>query len=291
MWKTRYGEHEVVVRTGVGKPLSILDEIENPQEFYGDPLVDHMVSFGKTFESLIGTYSGKFATTTDIVILEHHYNEAVQIIKLIDSLAQKLIADKRLYDDLHMAQEYFELAKAGYSLMRKHQSEFGITDGVPVSLERGGLVATRLGLGLPKDSQIENEVRVVTKRVHPKNNPHDLAVTVKWRDVEKMKTSIDGQAIEVIDFVNPASGASTVAFLLAGETLGVQPRLVAHRSISATKQGIMFNQLALADRGIKSSYYSLGICSEMNELYYLSDPGRAVGDAGHILRHNLPKWY
>jgi len=114
-------------------------------------------------------------------------------------------------------------------------------------------------------------------------------VTVQWRDREKLKT-IDGQEILLSDFVNPASGSSGLALVVAAKELGVKPIQINHRSISCTRQGVIFVRKALQEWGISSTFYSVGECDELNEMYYLTG-GRAVADAGHVLRHFLPKWY
>ena len=45
---------------------------------------------------------------------------------------------------------------------------------------------------------------------------------------------------------------------------------------------------ALTEMKIESTFYSVGVASELSPNYYLIGD-RAVADAGHILRHFLPK--
>ncbi len=268
-----------------GQTINVLPMLRHPEEFYGDSRVDQVVKFGGVFEPLIGK-SDQQLPAEGVVVLEHHYDEAKKLMDQVNQLAQQVIKDAKLYDDLSFCQEYFNLAKAGYEMLNKHKPVVGI----PVSLERAGLVTTRLTLELGKDEKIDNEVRVVTKRTHLKAEPETyLTVTVKWRERDKLKT-INNQEVLLSDFVNPASGASGLAFILAAKELGIKPKKINHRSISLTRQGVGFVRRELEALGIASSFYSVGECNELNNMYYLIGT-RAVGDAGHLLRHFLPKWY
>ncbi|OIP03986.1 hypothetical protein AUK18_00880 [Candidatus Beckwithbacteria bacterium CG2_30_44_31] len=219
------------------------------------------------------------------MILEHHYIEAKKLMDKINKLAQQVIADAKKYDDVGFCREYFELAKAGYEMLTKYDPV-----GIPTSLERAGLVTTRLALGLGPDAVIDNEVAVVTKRTHLIGEPEtNLSVTVKWRDQDKLK-QINGREILLSDFVNPASGASGLAFILAAQAKGLRVAKVNHRSINLTRQGVVFVRKELDKLGIGSTFYSVGECNQLNQMYYLSGK-RAVADAGDLLRHFLPKWY
>lgn len=268
-----------------GQTINVLPLLRHPEEFHGDTKVDQVVKFGGVFEPLIGK-SDQPLPTEGVVVLEHHYDEAKKLMDQVNQLAQQVIKDAKLYDDLSFCSEYFNLAKAGYEMLNKHKPVAGI----PVSLERAGLVTTRLTLELGKDEKIDNEVRVVTKRTHLKAEPETyLTVTIKWRERDKLKT-INHQEVLLSDFVNPASGASGLAFILAAKGLGAKPKKINHRSISLTRQGVGFVRRELEALGIASSFYSVGECNELNNMYYLIG-NRAVGDAGHLLRHFLPKWY
>ena len=175
-------------------------------------------------------------------------------------------------------------------MLHKHEKQFKIDDlKLPaISLERAGLVTTRLALGKSKNAILKNEIRVVTKRTHLKGEPTtNLSVTVLWRDKDQLK-QINNQPILISDFVNPASGASSTAFILAAEKLGIKPAKIYHRSISLTQAGVLLMKKALTEMGIESVFYSVGAASELGPSYYLIG-NRAVGDAGHILRHFLPK--
>lgn len=264
--------------------LNVLSLLKHPEEFYGDPQVDYLIQFGPKFEGLIGKCENELPKE-GVVILEHHLNEAKKLMDKVNILAQQVIADATKYDDISFCQEYFELAKAGYRLLDKYEPK-----GIPVSLERAGLVTTRLVLGLDQDAVINNEVAVVTKRTHLINEPEtNLSVTVSWRDRDKLK-EIDGREVLLSDFVNPASGASGLAFVVAVKELGIKPKQINHRSISLTRQGLVFVRQELDKLGIASTFYSVGECSGLNSMYYLTGK-RAVADAGHLLRHFLPKWY
>lgn len=274
-----------------GQTINVLPMLRHPEEFHGDSRVDQVVKFGGVFEPLIGKHDDSLPKD-GVIILEHHYDEAKKLMDQVNQLAQQVIKDAKLYDDLSFCQEYFNLAKAGYEMLNKRKQEFNLENKnlIPVSLERAGLVTTRLTLELGKDEKIDNEVRVVTKRTHLKAEPETyLTVTVKWRDIKKLKLA-DGKQVLLSDFVNPASGASGAAFLVAAQTNQVKPKRVNHWSISLTRQGVVFIREALRQMGIESQFYSVGECDELNSLYYLIGT-RAVGDAGHLLRHFLPKWY
>jgi len=255
-----------------------------PEDFHGSTKVDHLVKFGGSFVSLIGK-SDAVLPKDGVMILEHHLDAAKKLMDKINNLAQKIIADPTKYDDVGFCKEYFELAKAGYRLLDQYEPK-----GIPVSLERAGLVTTRLALGLDQDAEIDNEVAVVTKRTHLIGEPEtNLSVTVSWRDQGKLKT-VDGKEVLLSDFVNPASGASGLAFVLAAQAKGLRVAKVNHRSISLTKQGVIFVRKELQELGIGSSFYSIGECNQLNEMYYLVG-SRAVADAGQALRHFLPEWY
>ena len=297
--KFDFGGKEIEILSAEdGGLINVLDLLKNPKEFYGDPQVDYLIKFGSVFEGLIGKYKGQYGewdknelADEGVVVLEHHYDEAKQIMNKVNDLAQQIIADAGKYDDKSTAQEYFELAKAGYEMLKKHEQEFGFEQkGTPVSLERAGLVTTRLALSLDKDAKVKNEVKVVTKRTHLKSEPGTyLSVTVKWRDKSDFK-KLDKARIFMSDFVNPASGASGAALVTALLMNQVRPVGVDHRSISLTRQGVMFIKQAFKALEVETRFYSLGECDELNDSYYLIG-NRAVGDAGHILRHFLPAWY
>jgi len=273
-----------IVSPKVGKKLDVLPLLKFPADFHGSTQVDHLVKFGDSFISLIGKSEASLPKE-GVMILEHHFNEAKKLMVKINELAQQVIADAKKYDDVGFCQEYLELAKVGYKMLAKYDSV-----GIPTSLERAGLVTTRLALGLGPDAVIDNEVAVVTKRTHLIGEPEtNLSVTVKWRDQDKLK-QINGREILLSDFVNPASGASGLAFILAAQAKGLRVAKVNHRSISLTRQGVVFVRKELDKLGIGSTFYSVGECNQLNQMYYLSGK-RAVADAGDLLRHFLPKWY
>lgn len=273
-----------IVSAKPGERLDVSPLLKFPQDFHGDMNVDHLVKFGPAFAGLTGRHD-EALPKTGVMILEQHDGGAKKLMDQINALAQKIISDARFYDDPGIASEYFNMAKEGYRMLDKYEPK-----GIPVSLERAGLVTTRLALNLSQDAEIGNEVAVVTKRMHLKDEPaENLSVTVQWRDREKLK-SIDGGELLLSDFVNPASGASGLAFVVAAKEMGYVPAQINHRSISCTSQGVNFVRQELDKLGIKSTFYSVGVCHEMNEMYYLIGD-RAVADAGQVLRHFLPKWY
>jgi len=278
-----------IVSAKLGEKLDVLPLLKFPEDFHGSTQVDHLVKFGDSFAGLIGKSDAELPKD-GVVILEHHVDEAKKLMDKINALAQAIIADSTKYDDAGFCREYFELAKAGYQLLDKYEPKGGLRGEYPVSLERAGLVTTRLALDSEQNAVIKNEVAVVTKRTHLIGEPEtNLSVTVQWRDKEKLRT-IDGQEILLSDFVNPASGASGLAFVVAAKELGVKPKKINHRSISLTRQGAVFVKKELQELEIESNFYSVGECNELNNMYYLIG-NRAVADAGHVLRHFLPEWY
>lgn len=286
------------------KKFQISGLLKNPLDFHGDINVNYLIKFNGIFEKLIGKYRGQFGqwkkdklTRLGVVILEYDVREARKVLNAISKLAQKLVDDPKLYNDKQLSKEYFDLIKEGYRLLKKYESQFGFENNyIPVSLERAGLVCTRLAKSLGKDAKIKNEIRVTTKRTHLINEPEThLAVTVTWKNRQRLKT-IDNEAVELNDTVNPASGASGGAFVIASLKEGVKPSSILHRSIVATRQGILFIRKAFKQMNIETKFYSLGECDELNSSYYLvgknmSGEKRIVADAGHILRYFLPNWY
>lgn len=289
---------KVVIQSGKnGKKINVTPYLLDPNGFFGDPLVDHIVKFKDLFKKLIGRYQGEFGQWSlknleknQIFVLENYYRDAKYLMDKINEVAQKIVHNPNLYHDTGIAKEYFLLAKKGYEMLRKHEKQFKIDDlKLPaISLERAGLVTTRLALGKSKNALLKNEIRVVTKRTHLKGEPTtNLLVTVLWRNKSQLK-EINNRSILISDFVNPASGASSSAFILAAEKLGIKPSKIFHRSISFTQAGVLLMKKALTEMEIKSVFYSVGAASELNSNYYLVG-NRTVGDAGHILRHFLPK--
>lgn len=298
--RIHFADREVEIFSPVnGETMDVFSLLQNPEEFHGDTNVHNLFRFHDLFEPLIGKYDGFLGewnpdTLPDmgIVVLEHYYDEAGNLMDEIDELAQQAIIKPKLYDDIPFCREYFYLADAGYKLLLKYQGDFEVGDtfGTPVSLERAGLPSTRLAMGLDTDAIVEDELRVVTKRTHLKgDNETHLSVTAKWRDKEALD-QIAGQNIMVCDFVNPASGASVAALALGALYNGAKPKSIEHRSISLTQQGALFNHQAFDDLGIRTTFMSVGVANELNEMYYLVGE-RSVGDAGHFLRHFLPTGY
>lgn len=280
-----------------GHKIDVTSFLLDPDSFFGEHKVDFLVKFKDTYSKIIGKYHGQFGPwniktleKNQIFILENYYDNAKYLMDKINVIAQKIVFNSVFYHDTGIAQEYFDLAKAGYDLLTKHEKQFKIEDkNLPaISLERAGLVTTRLALGKSKNAKLKNEIRVVTKRTHLKGeSTTNLSVTVLWRDMEQLK-QINNKSILISDFVNPASGASSAAFILAAEKLGIKPSKIFHRSVSLTQAGVLLMKKALTQLGIESTFYSVGVASELSPNYYLIG-NRAVADAGHILRHFLPK--
>src|SRR3989339_1523163 len=248
-----------------GNKLDVKPLLLDPDNFFGDHEVDFLVKFKDLYTSIIGKYHGQFGKwnlkdleNNKIFVLENYYDNAKYLMDKINVIAQKIVFNSVFYHDTGIANEYFLLAKEGYELLNKHEKQFKIEDrNLPaISLERAGLVTTRLALGKSKNAKLKNEIRVVTKRTHLKGEPTtNLSVTVLWRDKEQLK-QINNQAILISDFVNPASGASSTAFILAAQKLGVKPKKIFHRSISLTQAGTLLMKKALTEMGIKSTFYS-----------------------------------
>lgn len=280
-----------------GHKIDVTPYLLDPDNFFGDHKVDHLVKFKDTYTKIIGKYHGQFGPwntkileKNQIYILENYYDNAKYLMDKVNEIAQKIVFNSVFYHDTGVAKEYFALAKEGYELLTKHEKHFKVEDqDLPaISLERAGLITTRLALGKSQNAKLKNEIRVVTKRTHLKGEPTtNLSVTVLWRDREQLK-QINNQEILISDFVNPASGASSAAFILAAGKLGIKPSKIFHRSISLTQAGVLLMKKSLNELGIKSVFYSVGVASELSPNYYLIGD-RAVADAGHILRHFLPK--
>ena len=289
---------KVVIQSGKdGKKLNVTPMLLDPENFFGDHNVDHLVKFKDLYKKIIGPYHGQFGKwnlknleKNQIFILENYYDNAKYLMDKINEIAQKIVYNSVLYHDVSIAKEYFLLAKEGYEMLRKHEKQFKIDDlKLPaISLERAGLVTTRLAIGASKNADLKNEIRVVTKRTHLIGEPTtNLSVTVLWRNKKQLE-SINNKAILISDFVNPASGASSAAFILAAEKLGIKPSKINHRSVSLTQAGVLLMKKALTEMDIESVFYSVGVASELSPNYYLIG-NRAVADAGHILRHFLPE--
>jgi hypothetical protein len=289
---------KVVVQSGKNNSkIDVTPLLLDPDNFFGEHKVDHLVKFKDLYKKIIGKYHGQFGEwrlkdleKNQIFILENYYDNAKYLMNKVNEIAQKIVFNSVFYHDTGIANEYFLLAKEGYELLRKHEKQFKIEDlHLPaISLERAGLVTTRLAMGKSRNAVIKNEIRVVTKRTHLVGEPTtNLSVTVLWRDKNQLK-KIDKQPILISDFVNPASGASSAAFILAAGELGIKPSKIFHRSISLTQAGVLLMKKALTEMGVESVFYSVGVATELSPNYYLVGD-RAVADAGHILRHFLPK--
>src|SRR3989339_1142628 len=290
--------NKVIIQSGKdGHKIDVTPMLLDPENFFGDHDVDHLIKFKDLYVKIIGKYHGQFGKWSlkdleknQIFILENYYDNAKYLMDKINEIAQKIVYNASFYHDESVAKEYYLLAKEGYEMLHKYEKQFKIEDQnlSAISLERAGLVTTRLALGKSKNAILKNEIRVVTKRTHLKREPTtNLSVTVLWRDKDQLK-KINNQPILISDFVNPASGASSAAFILAAEKLGIKPSKIYHRSVSLTQAGVLLMKKALAEMGIESVFYSVGVASELSPNYYLVG-NRAVADAGHILRHFLPK--
>jgi len=289
---------KVIIQSGKeGSKINVTPLLLDPDSFFGDHQVDHLVKFKDLYTKIIGKYHdqlGKWSIKNleknHIYILENYYDNAKYLMDKINVIAQSIVYNASFYHDESVAKEYYLLAKEGYEMLHKHEKQFKIDDlKLPtISLERAGLVTTRLALGKSKNAILKNEIRVVTKRTHLKREPTtNLSVTVLWRNKNQLK-QINNQPILISDFVNPASGASSAAFILAAQKEGIKPSKIFHRSVSLTQAGVLLMKKTLTEMGIESVFYSVGVASELSPNYYLIG-NRAVADAGHILRHFLPK--
>jgi len=293
-----------------GKTINVKNYLLQAKDFHGNPNVHHVVRFRDLFNQLVGKYDGHSLGQWNpdelpkqgIVVAEYYFKEAEYLTDKINLIAVKAINNPALYDEESVWNEFLTLTKAGYELLGKHENEFNKYGILPIrnrsnqysllSIERAGLVTTRLALGLDRNVKIDNEARIVTKRSHFKDeDPHNITVTVKWRDLEKTALLINNRPISVCDFVNPASGASLDAIILVAELLGFKPSEIHHRSFSLTQQGTLLTQQVLKQKGVTPvTFYSVAACNELNKSLYLIGR-RAVGDAGDMLCHWLPKGY
>jgi len=282
-----------------GTKMDISDILLDRASFHGSPEVDDLVQFGPALESLRGTFDSSVGVFADrnrlpdngIHVLSDHDYQALWLVGEIDTLAQRVIADSKLYDDAAFCRDYFGLAKEGFGLVRKFAKSIGeqTDDFTPLTLERAGFVTTRLAAGVELDADVPNEIRVVTKRAHHiKGNKEDLMVSVRWRNLNNI-LAIDSATLGIADFVNPASGASTLAVLLVARQCDVTPEKVVHESFMASEQGIAFSHRILQTMGIVPVFYTLGTTKHLTDQYYLRDP--AVADAGDVLCKFLPEWY
>ncbi len=288
---------------GAGEHVDVSAILRNPEDFHGSPQVHDVVQFGTAFAGLIGHHDDPTGFFVDrdvlpekgVIILADHYTEAQNVVTQVDSLAQRVINDDRLYHDVAFCRDYLAAARIGYGLLRQLLPDFGQgqAPSIALSLVRAGLVTTRLARGDDLNAVIDEEVRVVTKRAHPKHGAHsELMVTVKWEDPNDV-AKLDDATVEMADFVNPASWASAAALLLSAQSRGAAPATLVHRSIMATEQGIIYARNVLLSgtlgRLVTPVFYTLGTSRNLSPDYYLSNP--AVADAGHVLRHFLPDWY
>jgi len=283
------GQQVSVTSPPAGSRIEILDGLRNPTDFHGPTDVDHVINFGPSLSSLIGKYNdsdGFFGEDRDgVLVLSNTSSEAQRVIKGINTLAVQMIEKPALYDDVKFCQSYYDLALEGYRLLPSAKN----SNPIPVSLIRAGLVTTRLAHGLGIDARVENEIQVETKRAHPKDgNPEDILVTVRWANGDDPK-KFNNADIEIADFVNPASWASTAALLLVLKHChNSVPKSIEHRSFMGTMQGIMLAISECRAMGIIPTFKMIGITDTMNENYYLT--GKiSVGDAGDALRHFRPK--
>ncbi len=285
-----FNGHEVSITTApVGFQIEAKDKIKNLEDFHGTTEVDHVINFGPSLSSLIGTYADEDhffeQDSEELLILSNTNPEAQIVIKGINDLAVQLINDQTLYEDEQFCRSYYDLALEGYRLLPPASN----IDSIPVSLIRAGLVTTRLAHGLGISAKVKNEVQVETKRAHPiDGNPEDILVTVRWTNPEDPQR-LNGVDMEIADFVNPASWASTAALLLGLKHChNSVPRSIEHRSFMGTMQGVMLAISECKSMGIKPTFKMVGITDTMNENYYLS--GKiSVGDAGNALKHFRPK--
>ncbi len=286
--------HDITITSAPsGSRIDVTNFVRDPLDFHGPTDVDHVINFGGSLSGLIGTYDGPSVETINglpdscVEVLSETNINAVEVVRGIDNLARQLIADSSLYDNKEFCRTYYDLAEKGYRLLDELDDANDVR-GIPVSLIRAGLVTTRLAHGFGMDEIVPEEVQVETKRFHPKGGQHtDISVTVRWADYSD-PLSLQNKAIEIADFVNPASWASTAALLIAlKQGYGVQPTSVMHRSFMGTEQGVALAKRVCSAMNIKALFKLVGIADRLNDMYYLSGD-IAVGDAGQALRHFRP---
>lgn len=283
------GQEVSITTAPAGFRIEAKDKIKDLKQFHGSTEVDHVINFGPSLSPLVGTYEdsdGFFDhDSEELLILSNTNPEARLVIGGINDLAVQLIADPKLYEDEQFCKSYYDLALKGYLLLPPASNN----ESIPVSLIRAGLVTTRLAHGLGIDAKVKNEVQVETKRAHPVDgNPEDILVTVRWTNPDDPQ-KLNGVDMEIADFVNPASWASTAALLLSLKHChNSVPKSIEHRSFIGTMQGVMLAISECKAMGIKPTFKMVGITDTMNKKYYLS--GKiSVGDAGDALKHFRPK--
>lgn len=268
-----------------GSRLDITDYVRDIRDFHGPRDVDQVVLFGQTLAHLAHAFEipKDLDTTTDIQVLARQDSRAAEISDNLINLAKQVIADASLYDDVGFCKEYYNLAAQGYSLFNTPTPDM-----IPVSLIRAGLVTSRLAYGLGMNDIVPHEVKVETKRAHPKQGaPEDLMVTVRWNNEADPK-SLDGNNLLIADFVNPASWASNGAlFMVLKHCYGVTPQSTELRSFMGTIQGVELARNVCRMLKINPTFRFVDIASEMDEHYYLKGE-KVVADAGHVLRHFQP---
>ncbi|MBP6962717.1 hypothetical protein KBB49_04230 [Candidatus Saccharibacteria bacterium] len=292
------GQSVSITTAPEGFQIEAKSKIKDLEHFHGPTVVDHVVNFGPSLSSLIGTYEdteGYFSTNhDDMTVLTNSDTEAGEeareVVEAVNQLAIQLIGNNELYSDEKFCRRYYDLALKGYGLLSRSDNISGHHEPkIPVSLIRAGLVTTRLAHGAGMNAVVKDEIQVETKRAQPiDGNPEDIMVTVRWTNPEDPQ-KLNGQSLEIADFVNPASWASTAALLLAlKHGHNVVPKSIEHRSFMGTMQGVMMAIKECKSMGILPSFILLGITDTMDKNYYLS--GKiSVGDAGNALKHFRPK--
>ena len=274
-----------ILSAPTGKRLDVSTFVRNPSDFHGPTDVDHVVLFGQALRHLVGTFPipEGINKLEDIQVLALRDERAAAISASLKQLALEVVHDDRLYDNIDFCRQYYDLARKGYALFEPPREEQ-----IPVSLIRAGLVTTRLAYGLGIHDHVPREVRVETKRSHPKHGAaDDMMVTVRW-DGKTDPQSLHDKDLLIADFVNPASWASTAALLeVLKHRYDVVPKTVELRSFMGTIQGVNLARSVCKQLGITPRFTFVDIAGQMDAHYYLTGD-KVVADAGHVLRHFQP---
>ncbi len=297
-----FGTRIEVITAPVGTTMDVSHLIKHPEEYHGDPTqVHHLINFGQLFTRLIGRhrYEPGSLAGRRIIVAEDVSPERKDIAEVgtaVTTIAAALMQNPNLYDNKDYGEAYYQLVKRGYALLKELEEEFSVggQNGLPISLLRGGAVATRAARGVHKEAVIWKEVGIISKRTHLIDKPDtDLAVTITWKD-RNQAAEMSDKSLDIADIVNPASGASIIAAVLAAKEHGFTPKQVNLRAIMIAYEGAVFTQNVLRVLGVDTTIYALAGSDELNSQYYLvgnnyDGKPRYVGDAGNATRFALPK--
>ena len=90
---------KVIVQSGKnGHKINVTPLLLDPNNFFGDHQVDHLVKFKDLYKNIIGKYHGQFGKwrlknleKDQIYILENYYDNAKYLMDKINEIAQKIV--------------------------------------------------------------------------------------------------------------------------------------------------------------------------------------------------------